>query len=217
MCRAHLHSCVLKKKKRHGRYFFYLSVFMLGDFPYPLEIHLLSEEKGRGVFYIFNRRTCSHFFYSGSVIWRLWKTKMPTRHKWTVWCWPNCRDSDSSPGAQFCSHPGCRFHLWRTVGKPIRSVVIVPPSLSNPPQNWRVSPESLMLGPSLGTLLTVLHLELVDLNHGRTWSGKMQISLGSFAKLIYELKKSSLLIPVLLLEIQCNDPRFLSVAWRQMF
>lgn len=71
-----------------------------------------------------------------------------------------------------------------------------------------------MLGPSLGALLTVLHLELVDLNLGRTWSGKMQISLGSFAKLIYELKKSSLLIPVLLLEIQCNDPRFLSVAWR---
>lgn len=134
MCRAHLHSCVLKKKKRHGRYFFYLSVFMLGDFPHPLEIHLLSEEKGRGVFYIFNRRTCSHFFYSGSVIWRLWKTKMPTRHKWTVWCWPNCRDSDSSPGAQFCFHPGCRFHLWRTVGKPIRSVVIVPPSLPNPPK-----------------------------------------------------------------------------------
>ena len=92
--------------------------------------------------------------------------------------------------------------------------LFLPPSPPQPPENWRVSPESLMLGPSLGALLPVLHLELVDLNHGRTWSGKMQISLGSFAKLICELKKSSLLIPVLLLEVQCNDPRFLSAAWR---
>lgn len=89
--------------------------------------------------------------------------------------------------------------------------MIVPPSL---PENWRISPERLMLGPGLVALLSVLHLELVDLNHGRTWSGKMQTSLGSFAKLIRELKKSSPLIPVLLLEIQCNDPRFLSAAWR---
>ena len=92
--------------------------------------------------------------------------------------------------------------------------MFLPPSPPQPPENWRVSPESLMLGPSLGALLPVLHLELVDLNHGRTWSGKMQISLGSFAKLICELKKSSLLVPVLLLEVQCNDPRFLSAAWR---
>lgn len=114
--------CVKKKKRNKARRVFVLPVFILGDFAHSLEIRLLTEWKTRGVFYIFNRCTCSHFSYYWSVIWRLWKTEMPTRHKWTVWCWPNCKGSDSSLSTQFRSHPGCRYRLWRTVDEPIGSV-----------------------------------------------------------------------------------------------
>lgn len=51
MCRAHLPSCVLKKKKKVSFFFPYLSVFILGDFLQPLEIHLLSEWKRRCEFF----------------------------------------------------------------------------------------------------------------------------------------------------------------------
>lgn len=54
---------VLCAKKKKVNFFFYLSVFILGDFLEPLEIYLLSKWKTRCVFYIFNRCTCSRLSY----------------------------------------------------------------------------------------------------------------------------------------------------------